>query len=110
MLYILDNDCVGNHNHPQKPHKSKQELSLPLIILTTMNQNTLIIFFAEFYLLVPVMEIRTVLRADRGSRIPDLKPCKNTRIRIPDLRIRIPVKIRGSGSRICGSRICNTGS
>ena len=57
-----------------------------------------------------VLEIRTVFRADRGSRIPDLKPCKNTRIRIPDLRIRIPVKIRGSGSRICGSRISNTGS
>jgi hypothetical protein len=34
----------------------------------------------------------------RGSRIPDLKPCKNT-------RIRIPVKICGSGSRIS-----NTGS
>ena len=47
-----------------------------------------------------VLEIRTVFRADRGSgsgslenkggsRIADLNPCKNTRIRIPDLRIRI---------------------
>ena len=45
-----------------------------------------------------MLEIRTVfradpdplkIRADLGSRIVDLNPCKNTRIRIPDLRIRI---------------------
>jgi hypothetical protein len=64
----------------------------------------------KFFMMKSVLEIRTVFRADRGSWIPDLNPCKNTQIRIPDLRIRIRVKIRGSGSRFCGSRISNTGS
>ena len=49
-------------------------------------------FWVHFYSQIfypPLTSVRDPHCFSRGSRIPDLNPCKNTRIRIPDLRIRI---------------------